>query len=137
MYSIQIRRAVRVVDPSDAFVVVSGYTTVALAVLAFVFGNPGQILEVPLWINAVLVASGIGCIALAHTTYYIAIRGLGVSICSTFVLLSCLLIVLLSYWIFGEKLTPGQLVSGAVLIAGSAAVIWTSTSPGRPSARPS
>jgi len=125
MYSIQIRRVVKVVDPADAFVVVSGYTTVALAVLAFAFGNLGRILEVPLWINGVLVVSGIGCIALAHTTYYIAIKGLGVSICATFVLLSCLLVILLSYWIFGEKLTPGQLVSGILLLAGSAAVIWT------------
>jgi drug/metabolite transporter (DMT)-like permease len=113
MYSIQIRRAVEVVDPSDAFVAVSAYTTVALAVLAFVFGSPGRILEVPLWVNFILVLSGIGCIA-------------------TFVLLSCLLVVILSYLLFDEKLTLGQLVSGAVLLLGSGVVIWTSQGRGKP-----
>jgi drug/metabolite transporter (DMT)-like permease len=135
MYSIQIRRAVTVVDPSDSFVVVSGYTTVALAVLAFVFGSPAKIFDVPFWVNVILVLSGIGCIALAHTTYYIAIRGLGVSICATFVLLSSLLVIVLSYFIFGEKLTGGQLVSGLVLLMGSAVVIWTSNASRPPDPR--
>lgn len=124
MYSIQIRRAVAHVDPADAFVVVSIYTAIILVVLGFVFGNPGKIRETGTFINAVLFGSGILCIAIGHTTYYMAIQSFGVAICSTFVLLSCFITVFLSHLIFGEVMTTAQIVSGAVLVLGSSLIVW-------------
>ncbi len=124
MYSIQIRRAVAYVNAVDAFVVVSIYTAVAMIILGFVFGNPGRIFEVGTFINVVLFGSGILCIAIGHTTYYVAIQGLGVAICSTFVLLSCFITVFLSYLIFEEAMNVWQIASGAVLVLGSLLIVW-------------
>ena len=124
MYSIQIRRAVAHVDPADAFVVVSIYTADALTVLGLIFGEPGRILETGAFVNGILFGSGILCIAVGHTTYYIAIRELGVAVCSTFVLLSCFLTVMLSQLIFKEIMTSAQIVSGVVLVLGASLIVW-------------
>lgn len=135
MYAIQIKRAVTRIDPSDAFLVVSLYTAVPLIALGFMFGAPMKVFEVDSFVNVVLFGSGIGCIALGHTMYYIAIKELGVSICSTFVLLSCLLTVVLSHFIFGEIMTAGQIVSGVVLITGAVLAIWCTCAPTSPGQR--
>jgi drug/metabolite transporter (DMT)-like permease len=39
---------------------------------------------------------------------------------------SSLLSVVFSYFIFGEKLSLGQIASGLVLLLGSSIVLWTS-----------
>ena len=62
--------------------------------------------------------------ARAVAALYIAIKSLGVAVCSTFVLLSCFITVFLSCLIFEEAMSTAQIVSGAVLVLGSSLIVW-------------
>ncbi len=125
LYSIEIRRTVAFMHPADAFAVVSTYTTAGLAVLAFVLGRPSDILRASWWVNVVLVLSGAGSIGVAHILYYTAIEYFGVALTSVFMLATPMLVVVLSFLTFGERLTAGQMVSALMLLAGLAVVLMS------------
>jgi drug/metabolite transporter (DMT)-like permease len=71
----------------------------------------------------ILVASGLLAVGLGHSLFYRAVPVLGVSVSSSLNLLTPLLASIVSYVVFGERLTPVQLAGAAVLIAGSWLVV--------------
>jgi len=86
--------------------------------IALIEGNPLVVIHLPPRILFILFISGLFCIGLAHSIYYFAIRATGIALASSILLISPFLTAIFSYFIFGEILTKGQLISGAVLLTG-------------------
>lgn len=73
----------------------------------------------------VLVAAGLFSIALGHSLFYRAVPVLGISVSTSIGLLLPLLASVVSYIVYGERLTPLQLGGAVVLLGGSWLVIRT------------
>jgi drug/metabolite transporter (DMT)-like permease len=71
-----------------------------------------------------IVVSGVMSIALAHVLYYAAIRRIGTTIPMLVVLSQPFIVFSMSSVIFHERLNALQLLSGVVLLLGSASSIW-------------
>ena len=123
LYGVAVKVAFRGIDSRIGFSVVSIYTVIALSILTMFMGQPSKCLEMPFggW-NAVVI-SGVTGIALGHVFYYISIRRLGATTPSLVQLAQPFIVVVISYFIFGERLSVPQLVFGVVLVAGSAMAI--------------
>jgi drug/metabolite transporter (DMT)-like permease len=71
----------------------------------------------------VLVLSGLVGVGLGHSLYYRCMPVLGLAVSSSLSLLIPLLVVVASRLVFGERLTPLQLIGGVTLLGGSYLVI--------------
>jgi drug/metabolite transporter (DMT)-like permease len=129
MYSVSVKRLAEEIGSTVSFGIIGVYTTSGLLVPALMWGDLGHWRAVPWHVNAVLIVSGILSIGLAHTLYYYALRMLGVSICATMLLTTPLGTMVLSRWWFGEQLSPGQIVSGLLLLAGGALTLFVKKAP--------
>ena len=118
-YIVAVKHAVRTVTPSTSFTVVSLYTAIVFAVFAFLWGHPAQALSAGWVPTLVLVVSGILCLSVAHVAYYYAIERLGAAIPAVAILVSPVITVIASRWLFREHLDLLQMVSGAVLLSGA------------------
>jgi len=117
-YSVAAKRPTAAVGSTVAFGVVGIYTTLVLLFCAVRWGRLSHWNEVPWHVNAIMIGSGIFCIGVAHTLYYYAMRTLTVSVCATMLLTTPLGTLAISHWLFGEKMTAGQLIAGVILIVG-------------------
>jgi drug/metabolite transporter (DMT)-like permease len=124
VYAVAVRVTMRGTDSRVAFAVIALETTVVCAVIALVAGRPGQVVHVPLGVNAMVALSGWICIAAAHVFYYAAIQRIGVAIPTALLQLTPFIVMVLSYAIYGEVFTAGQLGSGAILVLGSVMALW-------------
>jgi drug/metabolite transporter (DMT)-like permease len=120
VYSVSVKRLSHEVGSTVSFGIVGVHTTAGLFAIALVWGDLGYWREATWQVNAVLVGSGMLCIGLAQTMYYVALRTLGVAVCATMLLTTPLGTMVVSWFWFGESLTTGQLVSGLMLLAGGA-----------------
>ena len=124
VYAVSVKIALRDIDSRSGFSVISLYTTAGLWVCALLLGHPGQALHLGVAPWAAIVVSAILSIALAHVLFYASIRRIGATI-PMLVNLSLPFIVLgMSSVIFHERLNALQLLSGVVLLFGSASSIW-------------
>jgi len=124
VYAVAVRLTMRDVNSVTAFAVIAFQTTVGCGVISLIWGRPADVVNVP-WHVIVLVAlSGWICIALAHVSYYDAIHRIGVAIPTAVLQLTPFFVVCLSYLIFHEEFTLGQLGSGVVLVIGSMLGLW-------------
>jgi len=128
-YSVVVKKIMPESSPTISFAIVSVVSTAALAVPAAGWGDLGGWNRAPWQVNLVLVVSGLLCIGLGHTLYYYALKALGVSVCATLLLLTPLGTLALSRWLYGEQMTPGQIISGVVLLAGGALTVWAKERP--------
>ena len=137
VYTVSVKIALRDIDSRSGFSVISLYTTAGLWVCAILLGHPGQALHigVPAW--AAIVVSAILSIALAHVLFYAAIRRIGATIPMLVVLSLPFIVLGMSSIIFHERLNALQLLSGVVLLVGSASSLWAQQhlSVGRPALR--
>jgi len=117
-YSVVVKRPAAELGSMVAFGIVGVYTTVVLLLVALRWGNLGQWNRVPWHVNVILIVSGILCIGIGHSFYYYAMQRLTVSVCATVLLTSPLGTLLISYFLFGETMTAGQILSGLALIVG-------------------
>lgn len=69
------------------------------------------------------VLSALIGIALGHVAYYVSIRRLGVAVTSGVVQLQPILVSVASYFLFDERLSGLQWLSGAVAISGAAVIL--------------
>ena len=122
-YAITVKVAFRGIDSRIGFSVVSIYTVIALSILTMFMGQPSKCLELSFNGWAAVVISGVTGIALGHVFYYISIRRLGATTPSLVQLTQPFIVVVISYFVFSEKLSVPQLVFGVVLVAGSALAI--------------
>ncbi len=119
-YSVTVKKIAPSIGSTISFATVSVYTTVALLVPALIWGDLSQWMRAPWHVNLILVLSGILCIGLGHTLYYYALKVIGVSICATMLLITPVGTLLLSRWLFGERMTAGQVMAGVILLVGGA-----------------
>ncbi|MCX5632889.1 MAG: DMT family transporter [Phycisphaerae bacterium] len=123
LYSVAAKTALKNIDSAAGFAVISIYTTVPLAILAFIFGHVGQCTSMSSSAWIYLIISGISSIAISHSCYYAAIKRMGATIPSLAVLAQPFLILLVSHILFNETLSPAQWLFGIILIAGAAIAV--------------
>jgi drug/metabolite transporter (DMT)-like permease len=86
-------------------------------VIALIVGDFSTLASLPCEIWVMIVASGIICISIAHTLYYITIKRIGLVIPVLVLSVNPFIVLMLSYMIFGESINLYQfiLVTGSVL----------------------
>jgi drug/metabolite transporter (DMT)-like permease len=124
VYTISVKIALRDIDSRSGFSVISLYTTAGLWICAVLLGHPERAVDMNAHAWAAIVVSGVMSIALAHVLYYAAIRRIGTTIPMLVVLSQPFLVFSMSSVIFHERLNALQLLSGVVLLLGSASSIW-------------
>ena len=124
VYAISAKIVFKKNDSRQAFSVISIYTTLGLAVLAFTFGDVKSSLALNAWQWECVIISSITGIALGHTLYYAAMRRIGATIPSLLLLAQPFLVLAISHIVFEESMNVPQLLSGAILLTGSAIAIW-------------
>jgi drug/metabolite transporter (DMT)-like permease len=127
-YALSVRRSMSGINPITAFAAVSLYTAAALVILMLAFAKPvhgsgpdfgASALTLPAveWFN--LVLSAVVGIGLGHTFYFFSISRLGVAVSAGVVQLQPITVSIGSYFLFGERLTAVQWVTGLAAIAGA------------------
>ena len=119
LYGVLIKRPSAQLGPIRSFGVVSVVTSAFLLPSTAVFGRLDTPVHAGFNVNAVLIISAVTCITLAHVLYYIAIREIGVALAQTLQLVCPIGSLILSAWIFGERLGAVQLWSAAILLLGA------------------
>jgi len=119
LYSVLVKRPSARLGPVRSFGLISFITSALLLPLTLAFGNIGTPLWVGAKVNTILVISAVTCISLAHVLYYVAIRKVGVALSQTLQLLCPVGALGLSAIFFGERLTPAQGASAAILLFGA------------------
>lgn len=119
LYSVLVKRPSEKLGPITSFGIISFITSALLLPLTLAFGKIETPLHAGMQVNLVLIVSAVLCITLAHVLYYVAIHQIGVALSQTLQLLCPVGALLLSAWIFHERLVPIQLVFAVVLLVGA------------------
>ncbi len=119
LYSVMVKRPSAELGPIRSFGIISFFTSCALLFLTLAFGKIAAPLHASTHVNLVLIVSAVVCITLAHVLYYIAIHQIGVALSQTLQLLCPVGALLLSAWIFHERLTIQQMFSAIILLLGT------------------
>jgi len=117
-YQLFVRLNLNSVDSRTSFGMVSVMTSVGLLGGMFSFGNPGQVLHIPVEISLLVVLSGFIGVAASHLLLYFALKRIGVAICSTTSLVSPFLTAFLSHLLYHETLTITQWTAGIIFVLG-------------------
>jgi drug/metabolite transporter (DMT)-like permease len=119
LYGVLIKRPSAKLGSIRSFGLVSFITSTLLFPLTCAFGNVATPVHVTWLVNLILGVSAVTCITVAHVLYYVAIQEIGVALAQTLQLLCPLGALLLSGWIFHERLTIAQIWSAAILLFGA------------------
>jgi drug/metabolite transporter (DMT)-like permease len=119
LYAVLVKRPSAKLGSIRTFGLVSFITSTLLFPLACAFGNVATPVHVTWLVNLILAVSAVTCITMAHVLYYVAIQEIGVALAQTLQLLCPLGALLLSAWIFHERLTVAQIWSAAILLFGA------------------
>ena len=124
VYAISARIYFKKTDSRLAFSITSIYTTIGLAVLMFWWGDIRGSFSLNTWQWVCIVISAITGISLGHPLYYAAMKRIGATIPSLILLAQPFTVLAISYFAFHESMNIPQLLSGAILLTGSAIAIW-------------
>ena len=119
LYCVLVKRPSAQLGSIRSFGVISFLTSVMLFPLTWIFGKIDTPLHASIHVNWILIVSAVLCITLAHVLYYVAFRELGVALSQTLQLLSPLGALVLSAWIFHERLSIAQIWCAAILLFGA------------------
>jgi drug/metabolite transporter (DMT)-like permease len=119
LYGVLVKRPSAKLGSIRSFGLVSFITSTLLFPLTCAFGNVATPVHVTWLVNLILAVSAVTCITVAHVLYYVAIQEIGVALAQTLQLLCPLGALLLSGWIFHERLTIAQIWSAAILLFGA------------------
>jgi len=119
LYGVLVKRPSAKLGSIRSFGLVSFITSTLLFPLTCAFGNVATPVHVTWLVNLILAVSAVSCITVAHVLYYVAIQEIGVALAQTLQLLCPLGALLLSGWIFHERLTIAQIWSAAILLFGA------------------
>ncbi len=118
IYVIKIKKIVQKIHPLVIIACVLLLACFIFLPLVLLFGNLHQILEVEAkTVFLLLVASAVSFGA-GDSLYYYAIRHLGASVSTSFLLITPLIAGVLAFFTLGELLTIGQIFFSAILILG-------------------
>ncbi len=120
-YGLSVRKWMQGFHPFTAFAAVSQYTAAGILVLMLMYGQDHGLaaLRMPGFEFFLLILSAIIGIGLGHTLYFASISRLGLAVSAGVVQLQPITVSIGSYFLFEEKLTPGQWAGGMVAIAGA------------------
>ncbi len=124
MYELSVRYVIGNIHALRAFAIISAYTSIGLIGLA-PLGRPEAVLHLPRFALILLIVSAIIGIGCAHGLYYIAVKRLGVAVCSLFLMVTPFVSLFCASIFLGERLSLGQLIGGVLLTFGSMLAIWT------------
>ncbi len=124
VYTVLAKIAFKDIDSRWGFSVISIYTVLGLGLLALLFGEVGQCLQMSLCPWMCVVISGILSIAFAHVLYYAAIKRIGATIPTLVLLATPFTVLLISRVVFKESFSGLQWLFGIVLLIGAALAIW-------------
>lgn len=119
LYGVLVKRPAARLGSIRSFSIISFFTSALLFPLTWAFGKIDTPLRVGGHVNGILILSAVLCISIAHVLYYIAIHEIGVALSQTLQLLCPVGALLLSAWIFGERLSTAQIWSAAILLFGA------------------
>jgi drug/metabolite transporter (DMT)-like permease len=131
-YTVAMKHTLKSTRPLVAFAVVCTLSTIFFGIQTIALAKPAEILDVSPLNQFYIVLSGILCIAGAHSLYFRAIERLGVSICSSFIVVLPLIVGAFSWIFLGEMLSVGQMAMGAVLLYGGYLVVTAKGESGTP-----
>jgi len=119
LYGVLVKRPSAELGSIQSFGIISLITSMLLLPLTIAFGAIDAPLHAGAQVNFILIVSAVLCITLAHVLYYVAIHQIGVALSQTLQLVCPIGALLLSAWIFHERLVPIQLVFAVVLLFGA------------------
>jgi len=117
-YTVSMKQVVLHTTPIVAFTMVATLSTLGFWALAAWQGQPMRFFGLDGRTQALVLISGVMCISTAHSFYFLAVRRLGVAVCSSFSLTTPLMTGALSALLFGERMTRVQIIMGMVLLTG-------------------
>ena len=120
-YSLSVRHFMHGVNPIHAFAAISLYTAGGVVTVMLAIGerHGAVVLSLSGLQVVMLLASAFAGIAISHVTYYAALARLGVALSSGVILLQPFLTSTASYFLFGERLTAAQWLSGVAAVGGA------------------
>lgn len=126
-YSLAVRRNMQKIHPVHAFGAISQYTAAGLLIIMLSLGEShgAKAMQLNWGQLGMLFASAMVGIAITHVTYYAAIARLGVSLAAGVILLQPFLCSAASFFLFDERLTGGQWLSGVAALAGAGVMLDT------------
>ena len=125
LYTVTVKMAFRKTDSRYGFSVISIYTVLGLGIVAIMFGDIRDGIDMGIRPWGVVVVSGVLSIALAHVLYYVVIKRIGATVPALVILAQPFPVLAISHIVFGESLHIFQLVFGVVLLMGAAMAIWS------------
>lgn len=131
VYSVAIKWCLQSMAYYGAFFTIELLCTASFLVLAVGSGELRGVRLMPGSVVALMVGSGIACIAIAHILYMRAMLRLGVVVCNTVILASPVVAAIASRLLFAERLTVLQGLSGGLILAGAAAAVHARARPAR------
>jgi len=117
-YGLSVKKYFNETNAVVSFSLIALYTAVGLISLLFIMGEPAAFLKVPLRINLLVALSALVGINIAHILFYVSLKHIGVTVSYSVSLFSAFFTAILSYYIFGEKLSLFQWLSGTLIVIG-------------------
>jgi drug/metabolite transporter (DMT)-like permease len=118
IYAVYIKKIVRSMDPLAVIAFVSLLSTFLFLPVVLTFGDIRKIANVPTETRMLLLGSGVLGVAIGNIFYYHAIKHVGTSIASIFLLIMPLSVGIIAFLVLDETLTIAQIMSGTVLVLG-------------------
>ena len=123
IYSNLVKHVLKSENSFQAFTFTCVSATLFFLPLMIFLGEPQRLIDLsPAMIALVLVSGMIG-IAAANVNYYLSIKRIGLATTSNLALITPLLTVVASYFIYGEKLSLVQILFAIILISGCILVV--------------
>ena len=122
-YGLTVKKYFNETNAVISFSVIAFYTAIGTIALMFLLGEPGKVCQIPIQIILLIALSAFVGINMAHILFYIALKYIGVTISYSVSLFSAFFTAILSYFIFEEKLTVFQWLSGTLIIIGGMVTI--------------
>lgn len=134
-YALSVRKFMQGIHAFTAFSAVSQITGAALVVLMLVFaeGHGAVVFDLSTRKVVLLLLSAVIGIGIGHTLYYASIQRLGLAVSAGVVQLQPITVSVGSFFLFGERLTTAQWVTGVLAIVGAGLILLAQT---RARARP-
>ena len=125
-YGLAVRRNMAGAPPILAFATISQLTAAGMVAAMLLLGKESGLVatRLPGSEIALLLGSSVIGIALGHVFYYTSIARLGVTATSGVIQIQPFCVAAASYFLSGERLSPGQWLSGGVAITGAGVMLW-------------
>lgn len=119
LYSITIKHAVTDIPAVICFTHVSWMTSLGLLVPMFIMGGVSDLWTRPVSPLLLMVFSALVSIVIAHTCFYATLKRISAAVSTSMLQLTPVLTCLFSAVLYGDTLSPVQLLGGAGVVSGA------------------